>query len=119
LLLHSSEQHLVSSEDKLKVLGFDLLASAVGCAESGVVAGFDYEVCENFVECRDGVWERWRVVAEGYEEGGDWDAVRVGFLKWWEWFLRSSELKTWPFWRTRARGSAIFGSCVEVVGVCG
>jgi hypothetical protein len=34
--------------------------------------------------------------------------VRVGFLRWWELFLRSSELKTWPFWRTRARGSAIF-----------
>jgi hypothetical protein len=32
LLLHSAQQHLVSSEDKLKVLGFDLLAAAVRCA---------------------------------------------------------------------------------------
>lgn len=28
--------------------------------------------------------------------------------------LRSSELKTWPFWRTRARGSAIVCGCVLV-----
>ena len=25
--------------------------------------------------------------------------------------LRSSELKTWPFWRTRARGSAMMCDC--------
>jgi len=25
--------------------------------------------------------------------------------------LRSSELKTWPFWRTRARGSAMVCGC--------
>lgn len=31
--------------------------------------------------------------------------------------LRSSELKTWPFWRTRARGSAMVCGCVGVVVV--
>jgi hypothetical protein len=36
------------------------------------VAGFDYEVGKNFVEGGDGVWERWRVIAEGDEKGGDW-----------------------------------------------
>lgn len=36
----------------------------------------------------------------GYVCGGGVQLVLVGDL-------RSSELKTWPFWRTRARGSAI------------
>jgi hypothetical protein len=81
------------------------------------VAGFDYEVGEDLVEGRDGVGEGWRVVAEGDEEGRDWVVVRVGFLRWWELFLRSSELKTWPFWRTRARGSAIFDECGGVACV--
>ena len=35
--------------------------------------------------------------------------------------LRSSELKTWPFWRTRARGSAMICGygCVGVVLIVG
>ena len=37
--------------------------------------------------------------------------VRVGFFRVVVVGLRSSELKTWPFWRTRARGSAMFCDC--------
>jgi hypothetical protein len=44
------------------------------------VAGFDYEVGEDFVEGGDRVWERWRVVAEGYEEGGD--LRLLGWVAW-------------------------------------
>jgi hypothetical protein len=78
--LHSAEQHFVAAQDKLKVFRFDLLAPAVGRAEGGVVAGFDYEVGEDFVEGGDRVWERWRVVAEGYEEGGD--LRLLGWVAW-------------------------------------
>jgi hypothetical protein len=47
------------------------LAATVGGAESGIVAGLDYEVGEDFVEGRNCVG-KWRgMVAEGYEEGGD------------------------------------------------
>lgn len=82
------------------------------------MAGFDDEVCEDFVEGGYCGGEGWGEVAEGYEEGADWEGgyvslrcwlvVRVGFGD-----LRSSELKTWPFWRTRARGSAmVVARCV-------
>ena len=42
------------------------MAAAVGRGEGGVVAGFDDEVGEDFVEGGDGVGEGWGVVAEGY-----------------------------------------------------
>ena len=73
------------------------------------MARFDYEVCEDLVEGGYCGGERGVGVAEGGEEGGDWVGVLVG---WWVVSgdlgdLRSSLLKTWPFWRTRARGSAM------------
>lgn len=49
------------------------------------MAGFDDEVGEDFVEGGDGVGEGWGVVAEGYEEGGDWSFVLEIFLV--EWLL--------------------------------
>lgn len=73
------------------------------------MAGFDDEVGEDFVKGADCAGEGWGVVAEGYEEGGYWEGLleSVGSLGVGLVDLRSSELKTWPFWRTRARGSAM------------
>ena len=42
------------------------MAPAVGGGEGGVVAGFDDEVGEDFVEGADCAGEGWGVVAEGY-----------------------------------------------------
>lgn len=48
------------------------------------MAGFDDEVGEDFVEGADCAREGWGVVAESYEEGGDWGGlfVRVGWYSW-------------------------------------
>lgn len=51
-----------------EVVDFDLLASAVGGAERGAVAGLDDEVGQDLVEAGDGGGERWRGVGEGVEE---------------------------------------------------
>ena len=51
------------------------MAPAVGRGEGGVVAGFDDEVGEDFVEGADCAGEGWGVVAEGYEEGGYWEGL--------------------------------------------
>lgn len=75
MLLHTAQQHLIPPQHEFEVVGFDLLAAAVGRGEGGVVAGFDDEVGEDFVEGADCAWEGRGVVAEGYEEGGYWEGL--------------------------------------------
>ena len=41
------------------------------------MAGFDDEVCEDFVEGGYCGGEGWGEVAEGYEEGADWEGMLV------------------------------------------